>query len=531
MSDFRDALSAHSKVINSLNVYPVPDGDTGSNMLATLQSVVNELEDLEDKSDLLSVGGAISHGSLMGARGNSGVILSQILRGFIDVILEHEEPITGRVLADGLAAASDAAYKAVGTPVEGTILTVVREVSEAAIRETGTTEDLLQIVEIAREAGGSSLEQTPELLPVLKKANVVDAGGYGFLLLLDAFLTAVDGRPLPIPPPVPELGTNDFLDIHDSHEPFKTRYEVMYFLHASDEKIDGFREAWAGLGDSIVVVGGDNIWNCHIHTNDIGAVIETGIEVGKPTDIRVTDLSEEIAEQAWVRDQLSDVQDSDRTVNCAVVAVANGDGVKKIFESFGVSKVMSGGQSANPSTAEFLSVLQSISADEIVILPNNSNIVAVAEQLDAQIAKTVRVVRTGNVIEGFASLFAYDPEASAANNQESMVEAAGTVISAEVTAAVRNSSSDIGDISEGDYLGLSGGQIKVVASDLVSAVTELLQSLLESNHELVTLVVGVSVTSKNTKEILSWLQTEYPAVEVEVHDGGQPLYHYYVGIE
>jgi len=533
MSSFRDALVAHRPALNLLNVYPVPDGDTGSNMTMTVESVVAELDGLNEDLDMEAATGAIAHGSLMGARGNSGVILSQVLRGLASAFAAAGS-VDGRLMADGLAAAATAAYEAVMTPVEGTILTVVRESAEAAVVTADAGGDLLAVGEAARTAGGESLARTPELLPVLADAGVVDAGGSGYLLLLDALLFTVDGRPLPDPPDVgallPGAGSADAEDRPDDHEPGPegVRYEVMYFLDAPDDSVDGFKEAWAALGDSIVVVGGDGVWNCHVHTDDIGAAIEAGIAVGRPHRIRVTDLFDEVEEQAWVREQMGDVGEP---VPCAVVAVANGPGISDIFRSLGVRRVVVGGQSMNPSTADLLAAVEAVPADEVVVLPNNSNIIAVAEQVDAQTDKAVRVVPTRGITEGFASLLSYDPQGTANDNRDAMADAVASVVAGEVTVAVRDSGSDVGDIHEGDYLGLSDGRVRVVAGSAFDALTGLLDALVEEDHEIVTLIAGEGAEEATTAAAVAWLQTERSGVEVEVHEGGQPLYPYYVGVE
>ncbi len=541
MGGFRTALLAHRPALNLLNVYPVPDGDTGSNMTMTVESVVAELDGLDGSADMAAVTGAISHGSLMGARGNSGVILSQVLRGLASAFADNGS-VDGRLMADGLAAASTAAYGAVMTPVEGTILTVVRESSEAAVVAADEGGDLLAVGEAARTAGGESLARTPELLPVLADAGVVDAGGSGYLLLLDALLSTLDGRPLPDPPEVdaPVLDgsatTGEGRPDDHGHGPEGTRYEVMYFLDAPDDSVDGFKEAWAALGDSIVVVGGDGVWNCHVHTDDIGGAIEAGIAVGRPHRIRVTDLFEEVEEQSWVRDQMADMGLFDgggvgEPVPCAVVAVANGPGIRDIFRSLGVRRVVVGGQSMNPSTADLLAAVEAVPADEVVVLPNNSNIIAVAEQVDAQTTKAVRVVPTRGITEGFASLLSYDPQGTADDNRDAMAGAAAAVVAGEVTVAVRDSGSDAGDIHEGDHLGLTGGKVRVVAGSAFEALTGLLDALVDDDHEIVTLIVGEDAEEATTAAAVSWLEAERPGVEVEVHEGGQPLYPYYLGIE
>ena len=534
MAGFDRALRSHREALNALNVYPVPDGDTGTNMMMTVDSVVAELDELDADADLTAVTVAVIHGSLMGARGNSGVILSQVLRGLVEVMAGGTgSPVDGRMLADGLAGASTAAYAAVMRPVEGTILTVVRESSTAALGVAETGGDLLAVTEAARAAGGVALERTPDLLQVLADAGVVDAGGFGYLLLLDALLATIDGRPLPEPPDVPGTASDrPGAGGRTTAAMDGTRYEVMFFLDAPDGAVPGFKEAWDALGDSIVVVGGDGIWNCHVHTDDIGAAVEAGIAVGRPHRIRVTDLYEEVEEQAWVRDRLADDEDDvGDPVDCAVVAVANGEGVRQIFRSLGVRRVVLGGQSMNPSTTDLLAAVEAVPSDEVVLLPNNGNIIPVAEQVDGQTSKTVRVVATRGVTEGFASLLQYDPCATAEQNASAMAAAASSVVAGEVTVAVRDATSDAGEISSGDHLGLCGGRVCVIADSLFAVTTGLLEAIVDGDHELVTLIAGADADEATTSAIVAWLDTEHPDLEVEAHVGGQPLYHYYVGVE
>lgn len=542
MGTFRDALVAHRTTLNLLNVYPVPDGDTGSNMTMTVDSVCADLDALDQGADMDAVAAAIAHGSLMGARGNSGVILSQVLRGLSVAFspvgtTDPAGTIDGRLLADGMAAAATAAYGAVMTPVEGTILTVVRESAEAAVAAADDGADLLGVAEASRTAGGESLARTPELLPVLAEAGVVDAGGCGFLLLLDAVLTTIDGRPIPEPVEVAApLLIDDRPNDHGGDPGLGTQYEVMYFLDAPDEAVEGFKEAWAALGDSIVVVGGDGVWNCHVHTDDIGGAVEAGIAVGRPHRIRVTDLFDEVREQAeeqaWVRESMAvDRGDVGEPVPCAVVAVANGPGIRDIFRSLGVRRVVLGGQSMNPSTADLLAAVEAVPANDVVLLPNNGNIIAVAGQVDAQTGKTVRVVPTRGISEGFASLLAYDPQGTAEDNQASMAGAADAVVAGEVTVAVRDSGGDMGEITEGDHLGLTGGKVRVIADTAFDATTGLLAELVEEDHEIVTVIAGEDADEATTAAVVAWLAAEHPDVDVEVHDGGQPLYPYYLGIE
>ena len=522
---FRDSLQEHKESLNSLNVYPVPDGDTGSNMAATLNSVVSEIESLEENLELENIIDAISHGSLMGARGNSGVIISQILRGFVSKIKNaSRKTIDANLFSEALSEAASAAYEAVGNPVEGTILTVVRETAEAAEKATSEKLSLLPLAEIAREAAKRSLDSTPELLPVLARAGVVDAGGSGFLLMLDSLLHIIDDRPMPEPEVVTASVDSLILDVHDETSNSGTRYEVMYFLDAPDDLIPDFKKAWSEIGDSIVVVGGENIWNCHVHTNNIGAAVEAGISIGKPYEIRVTDLFEEIAGNYHDHD-IAD------PVGCSVIAVANGDGIGEIFRSLGATRIVNGGQSMNPSTADLLEAAEATASEHVIILPNNSNIVAVAEQVDSQTSKTVRVVGTHTVTEGFASLLGYDPEATSDKNQTGMLQASQMVESGEITTAVRDSTSEIGEIKKGNFLGLQKGKVTVVAETIVEATNNLLKEMISDEHEIVTLVSGEDSNKKETDEIVAWVNAEYEELEVEVHEGGQPLYPYYIGIE
>ncbi|HYD10490.1 MAG TPA: DAK2 domain-containing protein, partial [Acidimicrobiales bacterium] len=479
VTTFRDLLRTHQEAVNRLNVYPVPDGDTGTNMALTMESVVAGLADVEGV-DMAAVCKAISHGSLMGARGNSGVILSQILRGLASTFAAAEDGADGALVAAGLKAASDGAYGAVMKPVEGTILTVVREASEAAAGGGS----LVEVLDAARAGGQSALDRTPEMLPVLKEAGVVDAGGTGFLLLLDAALHVCDGRSLPEPPAVladvPQIEHGSIDEAHDALS--ELRYEVMYFLEAPDETVPAFKEVWSTIGDSIVVVGGDGIWNCHIHTDDIGASIEAALDVGRPRNIRVTDLMEQVEEERWVRDAPVEEDPPAPEVTTAVVAVSTGDGIKRIFRSLGVHDFVVGGQTMNPSTQQLLDAVEGANAQQVVILPNNKNIIPVAEQVDALSAKSVRVVKTRGIAEGFAALLEYDPDADVESNVSSMTTAAGHVIAGEVTQAVRASTCDVGPIAEGDWLGISRDGILAVEDSLADATVRLLDALVSDDH-------------------------------------------------
>ena len=542
---FRDAMRAHAPGINRLNVYPVPDGDTGTNMARTLDAVVAELDTANEGME--STCKAISHGSLMGARGNSGVILSQILRGFVGTINDaRESKVNATHVAEALKRASGAAYEAVLKPIEGTILTVVRESADAAAVAVSNGATLSATLRAARDAGRDALARTPEMLPVLKDAGVVDAGGAGFLLLLDSAIHVVDGEPMPEPDesagPSAEQLEAVALRHHDdgTTDVSELRYEVMFFLDLEDAKSADFKRAWGAIGDSIVVVGGDGLWNCHIHTNDIGAAIEAPIALGgRPRQIRVTDLFEEVAEEHAAREATLGGAATHRPpasslppVTCAVVAVASGDGLAELFGQLGVHGVVSGGQTLNPSTAELLAAVEHMNAGQVIILPNNKNIIPVAQQVDELSSKEVRVVPTTSMPEALAALVTYDPEASAETNARNMSAAAASMTTGEVTQAVRDTATDAGAVTTGDWIGIVRGDgIVAVAGSAVGASTQLLDHIIDDAGELLTIVTGADATPSETDQIVAWLGDNRPDVAVEVHRGGQPLYPYLFGIE
>ena len=542
---FRDAMKTHQASINRLNVYPVPDGDTGTNMARTLDAVVAELSTAAP--DMAATCQAIGHGSLMGARGNSGVILSQVLRGLSSsVATTGDSGASASDIAAAFSKAAAAAYEAVLKPIEGTILTVVRESAEAAVEAVSGSADVVAVLSAARERGRDALARTPDMLPVLKDAGVVDAGGAGFLLLLDSFLHVLAGEPMPEPddsagPSAEQLdavakrqqadGTVDVSEL---------RYEVMFLLDLDDSHASEFKAAWGTIGDSIVVVGGEGLYNCHIHTNDIGAAIEAPLLLnGRPRSIRVTDLFEEVAEEHAAREAELGAPIQSRTntpslppVTCAVVAVASGDGLAELFGQLGVHGVISGGQTLNPSTAELLAAVEHMNARQVVILPNNKNIIPVAKQIDALTTKDVRVVPTCSMPEALAALVSYDPEASAESNARSMSAAAEAVATGEVTQAVRDTNSEAGKVTEGDWIGLVRGDgIVSIAGTVVGSATQLLEHLIDESRELLTIVTGDGATTAATDQITAWVTENRPDVAVEIHFGGQPLYPYLFGVE
>ena len=421
---------------------------------------------------------------------------------------------------------------------------MARGAADGATDAAGTGGSLLAVAEAARVGAADALARTPALLPVLEQAGVVDAGGTGYLLLFDALLTVLDDRPMPEPPELPEVATGGGAGAagHSvDDDAYATlaglRYEVMYLLEAPDETIPAFKEVWAGLGDSIVVVGGDGIWNCHIHTDEVGPAIEASLDAGRPRSIRVTDLLEEVEEERWVREGAGDLDSGPSeaplgpTPVTSVVAVASGDGIGRIFRSLGVQRLIAGGQSMNPSIAELVEAVDALASEDVIVLPNNGNIRPVANRVDELSIKHVWVVPTETIAEGFAALLAYDPEAGGAANAAAMESTARKVVPGEVTRAVRDSETSAGSVRTGDWLGLSRDGIEVVGDTLSDAACRLLELLVGEDHDLVTIIEGEGSGAADTRRITEWLKESRPLVETEVHHGGQPLYPYLFSIE
>ena len=543
---FRTTLRAHMEGINRLNVYPVPDGDTGTNMARTLDAVVKELE-----GAAVDMGGtcdAIAHGSLMGARGNSGVILSQVMRGMVSKLRGVTGGVAGAPeVAAALKAASVASYEAVLKPIEGTILTVVRETADAAVAAAGSGESLVGMLRVARDAGRAALANTPELLPVLKDAGVVDAGGAGFMLFIDSALHVVAGDALPEPEDVAGPSTEQLEAVSlragadGAVDVSELRYEVMFLLNLDDSQHRAFMTAWGEIGDSIVVVGGEGLYNCHIHTNDIGAAIEAPLKLdGKPFNIRVTDLFEEMEEEHAQREAAMGAGAPAKksavallpAVNCAVIAICSGDGLAELFGQMGVQGVVTGGQTMNPSTEELLDAVEHMNSQHVVILPNNKNIIPVANQVNALTSKTVHVVPTCSMPEALAALVFYDPESTSELNAAAMSDAAAAVATGEVTQAVRDTNSDAGAVKAGDWIGLVRGDgLVAIGGTMVAASCSLLDKLVTPGRELMTIITGDLATARATEEIVAYIADNFDGVEVEVHAGGQPLYPYLFGVE
>lgn len=531
LHSYGEALRARRKGIDRMNVYPVPDGDTGTNLSLTVQSVVSELKNAVT-DDMKTVSAAISKGAIMGARGNSGAILAQALRGIAESV-KDKSSVGPSDIADALEKARAAAYESVLKPVEGTMLTVLSAAADAARKSADKGHELKEQMDNIRQASAEALARTPDLLPVLKNAGVVDAGGSGFLLFIDALRYVATGEPIPGAVDA-DSDDDDFLpDLAAAHtEISELRYEVMYLLDAKDSKIKQFREMWSEMGDSIVVVGGDGLWNCHIHTDDIGPTIEAGIVAGKPYQIRITDLQEQVGAEhgaAWNVPE-ADAAD-DEPVTTAVVAVVSGSGLKSIYQSFGVNRLVSGGQSMNPSVADLLKEVEAAASNDVVILPNNKNIRAAADQINGLTEKNVVVIPTTSVVAGMAALVAYDPSAALDVNAQAMSDADASVVCGEITQAVRDSVTPGGAVKEGDWLGVTCDGIDVVASTMADALVQLVEKLVGDDHEILTVVEGEGSTTEATEALKSWLSHQRPNIEFDLYTGNQPLYPYLIGVE
>ena len=505
------ALTDARDEIDRLNVYPVPDGDTGINLQLTMSSVVEALG--AAPHDHASTLRAIVTGSLMGARGNSGVIVSQLLRGLCDVLGTSEAP-GPQDLIHALAASANSAYGAVGSPVEGTVLTVAREAAEGAVGDS-----LAEVVRSARVAAAASLARTPDLLPVLRSAGVVDAGGRGWCVLLEALEQVVTGQ-APVAAPT-LLVARDGTGVAASREAGSDEfgYEVQFLLRdATDAAVGELKDRLSALGDSLVVVGGDGLFNVHVHVNDVGAAVEAGVDAGRPFRITVTRFEDQVAAVRGGR---------------AVVAVASGAGLVDVFERAGAT-VVDGGPSANPSTRDLLDALRATGATEVVLLPNDKNVHAaaiVAAQQAGLEGVSVQVVASRSVVQGLAALAVSQPDRAFGDDVAAMTEAAGAMGYAEVTTAVRASQTEAGPCAVGDVLGLVSGQVAVVGDDLGQVLQDVTGVLLAGGGELLTLVLGAQAPLGSGHSFTAYVAGVHPGVEVHVIDGGQPHYPFLLGVE
>jgi DAK2 domain fusion protein YloV len=523
MLRFTDALREHRDELNSLNVYPVPDGDTGTNMLLTQEAVWKELENVPD-GDLAALGEAIAKASLMGARGNSGVILAQALRGFCDEVCRDSSADAAGV-ARGLKAASAEAHRAVARPAEGTVLTVLADAAEAAAEAAERSADLAVVADAALEAGRLSLERTRDTLPELRAADVVDAGAKGIVLLLDSLAATVSrGDPsIPVGPlgPAAHEEASGNGGVRELDFPF----EVVYLLDAPDEAISSLRRDLSRLGDSVVVVGGEGMFKVHVHTTAPDQVVELGEEVGRPKQVEVVDLREQVAAYCLAGEARSVRVAEEHPL--ALVAVADGEGLAEIFRSLG-ARVVRGGPGNNPSVGELLDAIDVAPAAAVVVLPNHANVVPAAERAAAQSSKAVTVIPSQSLPQGVAAAAAFHPAEEMAKNADRMLEALQSSAAGEISVAARDADTPA---RPGEYLATTAGAVVQTGADAALLSVDLVRRLKTPNHELVTVYVGSDASEDEAGAVERALKDAFPDLEVEIHRGGQPGSPYLIGVE
>ena len=525
-------LEQHREIINALNVFPVPDGDTGTNMSATMRAAVKGIADANDASAAV-IAEKLARGALMGARGNSGVILSQILRGLAQG-LEKKTTFTALDLAAAFQEASKLAYRAVIRPVEGTILTVIREVAEAAQQGAGEGDDIVAQMQVIVTAARQAVAKTPDLLPTLKQAGVVDAGGQGLATLLEGIWRYTRGETIQsIVTEAPKPHTEIKKGRISVEEEFG--YEVVFLLHGQHLDVEGIRDTITQMGGVSTVVAGDaKLLKVHTHTLTPGKILDYGVSLGSLMDINIENLQEQSLryEAESKAEHADDGEQNQREVGeIATVAVAAGEGWVKLFESLGVGAIVPGGQTMNPSTQELLAAVQQVSSSKIILLPNNGNVILSARQVPSLTEKEVHVVTTGTLPEGVSALLAFNYEADFSTNCTTMDNAAKRVQTAEITTAVRTVQIDGVHVQEGDIIGLLNGRLVVAGTNLLNIIHETLQRMKAEQYEIFTLYYGEEVTKDQADETARQIKSWYPSQEIEVLSGGQPYYAYILSAE
>ncbi|MEB7365507.1 fatty acid kinase catalytic subunit FakA [Staphylococcus borealis] len=532
-------LSNNADLVDSLNVYPVPDGDTGTNMNLTITSGREEVENNLSQS-IGELGKTFSKGLLMGARGNSGVILSQLFRGFCKNI-ETENEINAQQLANSFQAGVDTAYKAVMKPVEGTILTVAKDAAKAAVNKAEETDDCVEVMEYTIAEAEKSLNNTPNLLAVLKEVGVVDSGGKGLLCVYEGFLKGLTGQTIEVKKE--KLNTEELVhEEHDFHgvintEDIKYGYctEMMVRFGKDKREFDEqtFRTDMSHFGDSLLVINDDEIVKVHVHTETPGDVFNYGQEYGELIKLKVENMREQHREviRKEKQNHQSDQQEESKTVETAIIAISMGDGISELFTSMGATHIISGGQTMNPSTEDIVKVIEQSRCKRAIILPNNKNIRMSSDQAATLVEADTVVIPTTSIPQGIAALFQYDPSSSLEDNQSHMTTALDSVKSGSVTFAVRDTKIDGVEIKKGEFMGLSESKIVTSNDDEFATITGLLKAMLNEDSEILTIIAGEDANTETSDKLVEWVESEYPDVEVEEHNGGQPIYQYLFSVE
>lgn len=535
-------LGKQAEYVNSLNVFPVPDGDTGTNMSMTMDNGAKEVAD-KPASTVGEVGQVLSKGLLMGARGNSGVITSQLFRGFSQSVKGKDE-LTGKDLAQAFQMGVEVAYKAVMKPVEGTILTVSRGAATAALKKADLTDDAVEVMQAALDGAKGALAKTPDLLPVLKEVGVVDSGGQGLVFIYEGFLSALNGDYVAsedfkaTPANMSEMINAEHHKSvvgHVATEDITYGYctEIMVALkqgptYVKEFNYDEFQGYLSGLGDSLLVVNDDEIVKVHVHTEDPGLVMQEGLKYGSLIKIKVDNMRNQHEAQV----QKTDTEESKpEAKDFGLIAVVAGDGLSEIFKAQGVDYVISGGQTMNPSTEDIVKAIEAINAKQVIILPNNKNIFMAAQSAAEVVDIPAAVVETRTVPQGFTSLLAFDPSKSLEENVADMSANLSDVVSGSVTLAVRDTTIDGLEIHENDFLGMVDGKIIVSNPDMEVTLKAAFAKMIDEDSEIVTIFVGEEGDQDLAEELAEYLENTYEDVEVEIHQGDQPVYPYLMSVE
>lgn len=529
-------LYQNAAYVDSLNVFPVPDGDTGTNMNLSMTSGADETE-ANVSAHIGKTAQALSKGLLMGARGNSGVILSQLFRGFGKAI-EKEAEIDAKGLANAFQAGVDTAYKAVMKPVEGTILTVAREAAAKGVEVAETEEDMIVLMEAFIEEAKQSLNRTPDLLPVLKEVGVVDSGGQGLLFVYEGFLASMKGEPLPEKneSSLDDLinaehhRVQDFMDTSDIEFGYCTEIMVRFEEDKSPFDEEQFRQELNPMGDSLLVISDDEIAKVHIHSETPGAVLAAGQKYGSLIKIKVDNMREQ--HSAIVNDTpQAPAKQQKAKVPYAIVTIAMGEGVSNLLRSIGASYVIEGGQTMNPSTEDIVKAVKEIGAERVLILPNNKNIIMAAEQAAELLEIEAAVVPTKTIPQGMAAILAFNPAESVETNKANMTQGFEHVKTGQVTFAVRDTSIDGVEIRKDDYMALAEGKIILSTPEMMDAAKKVLDGLMDEDSEIITIIYGEDATEEQADELQNFIEENYPDAEVEIVEGKQSLYPFILSVE
>lgn len=521
-------LQNHKELVDKLNVFPVPDGDTGTNMSLTISYAMKELAKVENDS-ITEIGKSLSKGSLMGARGNSGVILSQIIRGFSKSI-EGKEQISTEDLAKAFKNGSDTAYKAVIKPIEGTILTVVRESGEYAIKAAKKEKDLLKFLEMVIDEANKSLERTPELLKNLKEAGVVDSGGKGLVLIYEGMYEALKGNPIK----AKDLNDSNVSEVKQAGtsintEDIKFCYCTEFILESNSISDTEIRDIMLKYGDSLAVVGDEGIIKVHVHTNDPGLVLQDALKHGQLVTIKIENMK--LQHENTLVGDTDEIAQSVEEKEYGFIATSMGEGLAKIFKDFGVDYIIEGGQTMNPSTEDFMKAIDSINAKNIFIFPNNSNIIMAANQAKELSDKNIIVIPTKNTPQGFTALVNFNADASVDENEQALMESLTMVKSGQVTFAVRDTVMNDVEVKEGNIIGIAEGKLMDAGDSVDEITTSLVEKLVDEDSAIITLFYGEDVTEEDANNLRDELEEKFEDLDIELYYGGQPLYYYLISVE